>query len=131
LDANTSDQFITDVKAGVPDEELMDKYGLQGDAFYRHKAAALDFLAKQKSAPEKAKVTISGRKFLSDVKAHLDDEALMEKYHVNQRQLQSLFRQLIEADLISPLELANRLRVTTSQVTEAFVEMGKAIKELD
>ena len=109
----------------------MKKYGLQGDAFYRHKAAALDVLAKQKVATEKAKVKINGRKFLYDIKAGMDDEALMEKYKVSKRQLQSLFRQLIESDLTTPLELANRLRVTTSQVTEAFVEMGKGVKELD
>ena len=29
------------------------------------------------------------------------------------------------------LELSNRLSITTSQVREAFVEMEKAIKELD
>ncbi|MGO9120704.1 MAG: hypothetical protein ACLQPD_24210 [Desulfomonilaceae bacterium] len=131
MDADTSNRFITDVKAGVPDEELMKKYGLQGDAFYRHKAAALDILAEHKAATEKAKVKINGRKFLYDIKAGMDDEALMEKYKVSKRQLQSLFRQLIESDLTTPLELANRLRVTTSQVTEAFVEMGKAVKELD
>jgi len=33
--------------------------------------------------------------------------------------------------LMGPLELGNRLAMTTSQVREAFVEMGKAVKELD
>lgn len=131
MDAHTSDEFIKDVKAGVRDEALMTKYGLRGDAFYKHKAAAKDFLEKKKSASENPKLRINARRFLNDVRAHMDDQALMEKYHITQRQLQSLFRQLIEAGLMSTSELANRLKVTKSQVMEAFVEMGKAIKELD
>ncbi len=131
MDANTTEEFLKDVEAGVRDEELMTKYGLRRAAFYKHKAAAKDFLKKKKSASEKPKLRINARRFLIDVRAHMDDQALMEKYHVTQRQLQSLFRQLIEAGLMSALELANRLKVTKSQVMEAFVETGKAIKELD
>lgn len=126
-----TEEFIKDVEAGVRDESLMTKYGLSGATFYRYKAAAKDYLAKERAASEKSKLKINAQRFLYDVKAHMDDQALMEKYHITQRQLQSLFRQLIETGLMSPLELANRLKVTQSQVTEAFVEMGKAIKELD
>ena len=56
---------------------------------------------------------------------------LMVKYNLLPRHLQSAFRQIINAGLITPLELSNRLKITKSQVREAFVEMGKAIKELD
>jgi len=127
----TIEEFIKDVDAGLRDEDLMTKYGLSRSAFYKYKAAAKDILAKEKSASEKHKLRINARQFLHDVKAHMDDQALMEKYHITQRQLQSLLRQLIQAGLMSALELANRLKVTQSQVTEAFEEMGKAIKELD
>ena len=128
---NITREFINDVEAGVQDKDLMRKYKIPRGSFHRYKAVAKDFLAREKSALEKATQKISARRFLHDVKAYMDDEALMEKYHVTQRQLQSLFRQLIEAGLITPLEIANRLKVTQSQVTEAFVEMGKAIKEID
>jgi hypothetical protein len=124
-------EFIKDVYAGLRDEDLMTKYGLPRAAFYHHKAAVKDYLAREKSASEKHKLRINARQFLHNVRAHMDDQALMEKYHINQRQLQSLLRQLIQAGLMSALELANRLKVTRSQVTEAFAEMGKAIRELD
>ena len=39
--------------------------------------------------------------------------------------------QIIKSGLMGPLELGNRLAMTTSQVSEAFVEMGKAVRELD
>ncbi len=61
----------------------------------------------------------------------MSDNELMEKYLLTRRALQSALRQLIELRLATPMELSNRLSITTSQVREAFVEMGKAIKELD
>lgn len=131
MDGNTTGKFLKDVEAGLRDEELMTKYGLQGAAFYKHKAAAKDLLAREKSSPENSKRRIKARQLLHDNRAHMDDQALMEKYHVTKRQLQNLFRKLIEAGLMTPQQLADHLRVTTSQVTEAFVEMGKTVKELD
>jgi hypothetical protein len=61
----------------------------------------------------------------------MDDEALMTKYDLVPRQLQSIFRQLISAGLMTPMELSTRLSITKSQVREAFLEMGKAVSDLD
>jgi hypothetical protein len=109
----------------------MTKCGLSRPTFYKYKAAVKDFLARREATSQKPKLRINARQFLQDVKAHIDVPTLMEKYRVTLRQLQCLFRQLIQAGLTSPLEIANRLKVTKSQVTEAFVEMGRAIEELN
>ena len=61
----------------------------------------------------------------------MGDDELIVKYFLTRRGLQSALRQLIKLGLATPQELSNRLSITTSQVREAFVEMGKAIKELD
>jgi hypothetical protein len=124
-------QFILDVKAGVSDAVLQKKYNLSGRKFVIAKASAKDYLAKLKQQTAKPTRMIEGKQFLSDVKAALDDEALMRKYGLTSRQLQQLFRELISAGLATPLQLSNRLSITKSQVTEAFVEVGKAIEELD
>jgi hypothetical protein len=71
------------------------------------------------------------KEFLTDIRSGMDDEALMIRYGLQPRQLQSAFRQVINAGLATPLELSRRLSITKSQVREAFVEMGKAIGELD
>ncbi|MGB6068398.1 MAG: hypothetical protein WBG50_26610 [Desulfomonilaceae bacterium] len=131
VDKTTAQQLVEDIEAGFGDADLMKGYGLTPVVFYKYKAAVRDSEAREKATSQTPKLRINARRFLHDVKAYMDDQALMEKYGVTQRQLQSLFRQLIEAGLMSPLELANRLKVTQSQVTEAFVEMGKAIEELD
>jgi hypothetical protein len=79
----------------------------------------------------KPTLQISVKQVLEDLRTGMDDAGLMAKYNLSYRQLQRLFRKLILAEYISPLELAQRLCVTESQVTEAFVDMQRVIDELD
>jgi hypothetical protein len=129
--ASTTAQFLQDIKSGISDEILQRKYHLAGKKFYLYKAAALDYLAKQRAEHSKAKRKINARQVLNDINSGVDDHGLMTKYNLSARQLQSIFRQIISAGLATPMELSDRLSVTKSQVTEAFAEMGQAIRELD
>lgn len=79
----------------------------------------------------KPKVQINANEVLEDLHNGMDDACLMIKYNLSYRQLQRLFRKLILAEYISPMELAERLCVTKSQVTQAFVDMQKAMAELE
>jgi uncharacterized protein (DUF433 family) len=74
---------------------------------------------------------ISVKQVLDDIRSGIDDEELMKKYNLTNRQLQRLFRKMIAEGFMSPMELANRLCVTKSQVTEAIDQMKRAIDELD
>ena len=126
----TAEDFIKDVASGMTDEDLQKKYKVSGRKFTLYKATALDVIAKNKRKnPSKRK--LKAQEFLRDVKRGMTDNELMGKYLLSRRALQSALRQLIELRLATPLELSNRLSITKSQVREAFVEMGKAIKELD
>ena len=126
----TAEDFIKDVASGMTDEDLQKKYRVSGRKFTLYKATALDIIAKNKRKnPGKRK--LKAQDFLKDVKRGMSDNELMGKYLLSRRALQSALRQLIELRLATPLELSNRLSITKSQVREAFVEMGKAIKELD
>jgi hypothetical protein len=126
----TAENFIRDVASGMADEDLQEKYRVSGQKFILYKATALDIIAKNKRKnPNKRK--LKAKDFMKDVKRGMGDNELMEKYLLSRRALQSALRQLIELGLATPLELSNRLSITKSQVREAFVEMGKAIKELD
>jgi len=124
-------QFVTDVRARMSDAALQEKYGLSREKFYLYKATALDIIAKEDSKKSERKIRISGKQLLKDIQSGMDDEALMIKYDLAPRQLQSAFRKIISAGLATPMELSHRLSITKSQVREAFVEVGKAIKELD
>ncbi len=126
-----SSEFVRDVAAGLADAALQRKYDLRSNEFYLYKATALDIIAKKRAQKSKNRIKINAKQFLVDIWSGMEDEALMMKYNLLPRHLQSAFRKIIDAGLITPLELANRLRITKSQVREAFVEMGKAIKELD
>ena len=126
----TAEDFIKDVASGMADEDLQKKYRVSGRKFTLYKATALDIIAKNKRKnPSKRK--LKAQEFLKDVKMGMSDNELMGKYLLTRRALQSALRQLIELRLATPMELSNRLSITSSQVREAFVEMGKAIKELD
>ncbi len=124
-------QFVNDVKAGIGDSALQQKYDLPKDKFLFYKAAALDFIALQRKSGPGPKRKLNAHQVLADIKAGMDDDSLMAKYELNSRQLQSVFRQMIRAGLATAMELSSRLSITKSQVQEAFVEMGKAVRELD
>lgn len=122
--------FIQDVRDGLGDGALQFKYCLSSDKFYLYKATALDIIAKERTQQSKKRIEIHAKQFLVDIWSGMDDEALMVKHNLLlPRHLQSAFRQIISLGLITPLELANRLKITRSQVREAFVEMGKAVKQ--
>jgi hypothetical protein len=124
-------EFVADVRAGISDETLQKKYGLSRRKFYLYKASALDIIAKEHAQKPKRSIRISAKEFLIDIRSGMDEEALMIKHGLLPRQLQSAFRQIINAGLATPMELSKRLSITKSQVREAFVDVGKAIAELD
>ncbi len=131
LTEKTALEFVEDIEAGLSDYVLEDKYGLSGRRLLLAKAQAREYLRKLKEESEQQVKNVSAQELMVDLQSGVPDEAIMEKYGLTARQLQSLYRQIIEAGLATPLELAERLRVTSSQVYEAFVEVGKAIDELD
>jgi hypothetical protein len=66
-----------------------------------------------------------------DVEGGMGDTLLMDKYHLNPKQLESVLRKLVEIDLITHMQLYERTSLSDSQITRAFVETQAAIKELD
>ncbi len=79
----------------------------------------------------KSAIKISAKSVLDDIHAGLDDEGFKQKYSLSERQLQRLFRKMIAEGFVTPLEIAERLCVTESQVTEAIDQVKKAATELD
>ncbi len=126
-----ANSFIQDVKSGMADQALQRKYGMSRHKLLVYKAAVKDFIAKERRTKISPRKKISAQEFLKDLRANMDDAALIGKYCLNGKQLQNAFRKLIKLGLATPLELSQRLSITKSQVADAFKEMGKAIAELD
>ncbi len=80
---------------------------------------------------QKPKLIINARQVLEDLRSGADDETLMVKYNLNFRQLQRLFRKMILGGFTTPMELAQRLCVTKSQVTEALGSAKTVVEEID
>ena len=99
--------FVKDVKAGVSDAVLRQKYGLSDKKLWLYKAAANEILANRQASRSKRIRKISALQFLEDIKSGMEDRDLMVKYHLAQRQLEKLFGQVVSAGLATPLELVN------------------------
>jgi hypothetical protein len=124
-------EFVQDIESGVSDTVLQQKHGLPKDKCFVYKASALDFIEKEKTGEFKENRTIDPYGVLADLALGLDDETLMVRDDVNPSEFQNVLRQFIEAGLASPLHICSHHSITKSQVRDAFVEIGKAIRKLD
>jgi hypothetical protein len=77
------------------------------------------------------KRTIHAKKVARDVHAGMGDTLLMKKYKLSAKQLEGILRKLVDADLISHLQLYERTSLSDTQITKAFVEAQLAVRELD
>lgn len=76
------------------------------------------------------KRTINAKAIARDVHTGMGDTLLMEKYHLSSKQLESVLRKLVEADLISHFQLYERTSLSDTQMARAFSEAQQAIREL-
>ncbi|MGO9569942.1 MAG: hypothetical protein ACLP5H_20615 [Desulfomonilaceae bacterium] len=66
-----------------------------------------------------------------DAQGGMGDTIVMEKYRLNSKQLEGVLRKLVDADLITHMQLYERTSLSDTQITRAFVDSQAAIKELD
>ncbi|MGO9567100.1 MAG: hypothetical protein ACLP5H_06120 [Desulfomonilaceae bacterium] len=74
---------------------------------------------------------INAKAVARDVHAGMGDILLMKKYQLSAKQLEGVLRRLVEADLISHLQLYERTSLSDTQMARAFVEANQAIRELN
>ncbi len=68
------------------------------------------------------KVKISAKKMVRDIEDGVGDYALMEKYRLTAKQLEKVLRALVQADLITHMQLYERTTLSESQITRALME---------
>jgi hypothetical protein len=78
---------------------------------------------------EKRKIKAKG--VAADVHAGMGDTELMEKYKLTAKQLDRVLGMLLDANLINDMQLWERTSLSDTQITKAFVEAEKALRELD
>lgn len=77
------------------------------------------------------KRTIKARELALDIHEGMGDSLLMGKYQLTAKQLEGLLRKLLQADLITHMQLYERTSLSDSVITKAFVESEEAARELD
>jgi hypothetical protein len=73
-----------------------------------------------------AKRTINGRAIAADVLEGMGDVLIMERYNLTSRQLELVLRKLLDANLITDMQLYERTTLSDSIITKAFVEKEMA-----
>jgi hypothetical protein len=74
---------------------------------------------------------IGAEQFVRDIKSAMDDDSLMAKYRLNSDQLQRIFRQLLDMELVSEEQIKIRAQLSDSQITRAFMEIHGEMRELE
>jgi Mor family transcriptional regulator len=67
------------------------------------------------------KKIVSAREILKDIKAGMDDAALMEKYRLSEKGLQSVFKKLTDAGALKQEDLDSRL--TSREGTQILTDI--------
>jgi hypothetical protein len=73
-----------------------------------------------------AKRTINGKAIAADVVEGMGDVLLMERYNLTPNQLELVLRKLLDANLITDMQLYERTTLSDSIITKAFVEKEMA-----
>jgi hypothetical protein len=73
---------------------------------------------------------IKAKEFVRDVKSAMDDDGLMIKYGLTPEQLHSVFKQLIDMDLLSQDQITVRAQLSESKITRAFLDVQKTSEEI-
>ena len=68
---------------------------------------------------------------VKDIEAGVTDSYLMDKYDLSSGQLESLLRKIVNTGLVSREQLDERLSLSDTAITKAFVEVQQSVQELD
>ena len=96
-------EVVADIRAGIGDERLMEKYGLSFDGLQRLYAKLLE---GGMTTPEQLHtVKIHASEVVADIRAGIGNERLMEKYGLSSGGLQHLRARLVETGAMRREEL--------------------------
>jgi hypothetical protein len=74
---------------------------------------------------------VKATELVKDMRSGMDDNELMLKYDLTEKQLEMVFQKLIDANFITAVEMWERAKLSDTQITKAYVEAQKAIDELN
>lgn len=111
--------LLHDIRAGMTNKELMKNYRLTAKAlkriFTEMTDAGVAFFGDNRDAREKKRIQTS--LLLADIRAHLSEAQIMEKYGLSSRGLQSAFWKLVRSGAVTWDELLNVYPALDDSVT--------------
>jgi uncharacterized protein (DUF433 family) len=124
-------KVLKDIRSGIDDSGLKEKYGLSDDGLQNLYGQLLDADLLEKEGtqyvvPQRRR--IGTREIVSDIRSGLADLDLMEKYKLSSRGLQKVFAKLLDAGALLECDLAERDSSYRDSVT--LKKMRGAIRSL-
>lgn len=74
-----------------------------------------------------AKRKLSARQVITDLRAGLSNDELMEKYNISPESLRYVFKRLVEARLMTELQYYQRMDLTESDLFRAFSDTSDKV----
>jgi predicted transcriptional regulator len=74
---------------------------------------------------------IKASELVTDITSGMTDPDLMLKYRIEPNQLEFMLRKLVEAGRLTHTQLVERVKITSTSITRAFVEVYQSLRELD
>lgn len=110
-------EILSDIKAGMSDAALMEKYGLSVRSLPKVKEELMKLglagqgeIGPRDACPVSAKIAVNARDFVKSFDETPDDFVLMEKYFLSSKQLQQVYERLLEKGLLTEYEFHGRDR---------------------
>jgi uncharacterized protein (DUF433 family) len=110
MEENRARQILRDVRAGVDDSEIMEKYGISSvDLQNLLKQFVTAGLLRQSARPStpRPKRSVNVKEIVRDISLGLSNDQLMEKYRLSPAMLQKVCKKLLDSRVITRDQLFN------------------------
>jgi hypothetical protein len=105
---NVSASGLQSLFAQLVTAGILRRAELEKRLFLSHASVVVDMESAELLPPQGAKPRIDAAEALTSLRSGIDDAALMKKYNLSVKGLQSLFKKLTDAGLISETQLSQR-----------------------
>jgi uncharacterized protein (DUF433 family) len=129
----SSEEIIGDIRDGRGYGELIEKYRVTESQLERiiRRLVNLGMITEtETSTVRRPRRKVNATHIVKDLRSGMSDQDLMAKHGINNQQLERILGKIVDAGMMSDMELFERSTISESAVTKCFVETQQSIREL-
>jgi uncharacterized protein (DUF433 family) len=128
-----AEDITRDIRSGLNFGELMEKYRVterQLDRVIRRLVNLGMIRESETSSVGKPTRKLSATNIVKDLRSGMSDQDLKAKYSITDQQMEKILGKIVDAGMMSEMELFERSTLSASTVTKCFVETQQSIRDL-